>query len=164
MRTLNDADNPAGSELEVHFKPETGKAVIEGKTAVSFQNFVQLVLQKKVLPLCKTWGRDPIVVSSELLTSLASAPQDSQENRSGVVLVAFIGGALAGILALALVQLGLVFAGIPFGWRELAIVAGSILGVLLLLYVLIKMQHSIPTGEKFLETMEHVSSVLSTKK
>jgi hypothetical protein len=164
MRTLNDTDTPSGSELEVHFRPETGKAVIEGKTAVPFQNFVTLVLQKKVLPLCKMWGKEPIVISSELLTSLAAAPQDSQENRSGVVLVSFIGGALAGILALALVQLGLVFAGIPFGWQELTGVAGSIVGVLLLLYVLIKMQRNLPTGEKFLETMEHVSSFLSTKK
>ncbi len=152
------------SELEVHFRPETGKAIIEGKTAVPFQNFVTLVLQKKVLPLCKTWGKEPVVISSELLTSLASAPQDSQENRSGVVLVSFIGGALSGILALAVVQIGLLFAGVPFGWPELTIVAGSIVGVLLLLYVLIRMQRNLPTGEKFLETMEHVSSFLASKK
>ncbi len=157
-------DTSTASELEVNVRPDTGRAVIEGKTAVPFQNFVTLVLQKKVLPLCKHWGRDPIVVSSELLTSLASAPQDSQENRSGVVLVSFIAGALAGILGLALVQLGMIVAGVPFGWRELTIVAGSILGVLLLLFVLIKVQKSAPKGEKFLEAMERTASYLSTKK
>lgn len=151
------------SELEVHFKPETGKAVIEGKTAVPFQNFVTLVLQKKVLPLCKTWGKDPVVVSSELLTSLASAPQDSTENRNGLVLVSFVGGALVGVLVFAFVQLALLFVDMPFTWKELSIVAGSILGVVLLLLFMVKMQ-SMPRGEKFLETMEHVSSFLSSKK
>ncbi len=164
MRSPDDTEMMDPGELEVRVRPDTGRAVIEGKTAVPFQNFVTLVLQKKVLPLCKTWGREPIVVSSDLLTRLASAPGDTQENRSSLVLVSFTGGILVGALALALMQLGLLLGGVPFGWRELAVVAGSILGVLLLFYILLRMQHSMPTGEKFLETMEHVSSFLSSKK
>ena len=53
---------PDNGELEVRFKPESGKAVIEGKTVVPFQAFVALILQRKVPNLLKTWGKVPIIV------------------------------------------------------------------------------------------------------
>jgi len=146
------------NELEVQFKPETGKAVIEGKTVVPFQAFITLVLQKKVLQLAKTWGKHPVILDSELLTSLASAPGDSQENRSNMVMVSLITGVLLGITGLAILQIALLLVKIPLGYKELGIIAGSIVAVFLLLMVAMKMRK--PKSEKLVEAMEHVASFL----
>lgn len=147
------------NELEVQFKPETGKAVIEGKTAVPFQAFITLVLQKKVLQLAKTWGKHPVIVDSELLTSLASAPGDSQENKSNMVLVSLVTGVLLGITAFAVVQIVLLLMNMPLGYKELGIIAGSIAGVILLLMIVMKMRKK-PKSEKLVEVMESVASFL----
>lgn len=147
------------SELEVHFKPETGKAVIEGKTTVPFQSFVALILQRKVQSLFKTWGKRPIIVESELLTSLASAPQDSQENRSNLVLVSIVTGILIGIAGLSIVQLALLPVEIVLGYRELGIIAGSILLLIILMVAAGKMQRK-QKSEKLLETMEKMAGML----
>ncbi|HCI03610.1 TPA: hypothetical protein DE059_01655, partial [Candidatus Peribacteria bacterium] len=64
-------------DLEVKVKEEKMKAIIEGRTAVPFKTFVGLVLQRKVFPLFKKWGDEPVIINSELLTTLASAAQDS---------------------------------------------------------------------------------------
>ncbi|UPA22574.1 hypothetical protein K8942_06030 [Candidatus Peribacteria bacterium] len=146
------------NELEVQFKPETGKAVIEGKTVVPFQAFITLVLQKKVLQLAKTWGKHPVILDSELLTSLASAPGDSQENRSNMVMVSLITGVLLGITGLAILQIALLLVKIPLGYKELGIIAGSIVAVFLLLMMAMKMRK--PKSEKLVEAMEHVASFL----
>lgn len=151
---MSNQDN----ELEVQFKPETGKAVIEGKTVVPFQAFITLVLQKKVLQLAKTWGKHPVIIDSELLTSLASAPGDSQENRSNMVMVSLITGVLLGITGLAILQIALLLVKIPLGYKELGIIAGSIVAVFLLLMVAMKMRK--PKSEKLVEAMEHVASFL----
>jgi len=151
---MSNQDN----ELEVQFKPETGKAVIEGKTVVPFQAFITLVLQKKVLQLAKTWGKHPVILDSELLTSLASAPGDSQENRSNMVMVSLITGVLLGITGLAILQIALLLVKIPLGYKELGIIAGSIVAVFLLLMVAMKMRK--PKSEKLVEAMEHVASFL----
>ena len=151
------------SELEVRFKPESGKAIIEGMTTVPFQSFVTLVLQRKVQALFKRFGKNPVIVESELLTSLASAPQDNQEDKSNLVLVSIVAGVLLGIGGMAVVQIGLLLADMPLGYQELAIIAGSI-GTLIVLLLLIMKLQSKPKGEKLLETMEKVSSFLSTKK
>ena len=57
-----------------------------------------LILQRKVLQITKTWGKEPIVVSSELLTTLASAPQDTVENKTHLVYVTMGVGAILGVL------------------------------------------------------------------
>lgn len=147
------------NELEVQFKPDTGKAIIEGKTVVPFQAFITLVLQKKVLQLAKTWGKHPVIIDSELLTSLASAPGDSQENRSNMILVSMIVGVLLGITGFAAIQLILLLIQIPLGIRELGIIVGSIAAVMLLLVVVMKLQ-KLPKGEKMVETIESLSSFL----
>lgn len=156
-------NNHKDSDLEVQFKPESGKAVIEGKTAVPFQAFVALILQRKVTGLFKNWGKHPVIMESELLTSLASAPQDSQENRSNMILVSLIAGVLVGVAGFALVQIGLLFTQVTLGHKELGIVAGSIALLVILLYVMMKMQRK-PKGEKLVETIESVSAFLSTRK
>lgn len=147
------------SELEVQFKPESGKAVIEGKTVVPFQAFVTLVLQKKVLQLSKVWGKHPVIIDSELLTSLASAPGDSQENRSNMILVSLAVGVLLGITGFAVVQIALLLVNIPLGYKELGIVAGSIVVVIALLVMMMKMR-KMPKGEKLVETIESVASFM----
>ncbi len=151
------------SDLEVQFKPESGKAVIEGKTAVPFQAFVALILQRKVTALFKTWGKHPVIVESELLTSLASAPQESQENRSNMIMVSLIAGVLVGVAGLAVVQMGLLFYQVTLGYKEFGIIAGSILLLIVLLYLMMSMQRK-PKGEKLVETIESVSAFLSTRK
>ena len=147
------------SELEVQFKPESGKAVIEGKTVVPFQAFVTLILQRKVLKLFKDWGKEPIIVNSELLTHLASAPQDSQENRGNLILVTLGMGFIGGVACFALLQLALIFLDITFGKREFAILGGGILALAALTAVLMKARR-MPLGEKLTETIENVASFL----
>lgn len=150
------------SDLEVQFKPETGKAVIEGKTAVPFQAFVGLILQRKVTNLLKVWGKHAVIVESELLTSLASAPQESQENKANLILVSLIGGALAGITGFAAVQLLLLLVEIPLGYRELGIIVGSVALLVGFLYMIMKSRTK-SKNEKLVETMEQVSAFLSKK-
>lgn len=156
------SSTPENGELEVHFKPETGKAVIEGKTVVPFQSFVALILQRKVTSLFKAWGKTPIIVDSELLTGLASAPQDSQENRANVVLVSMVAGILAGITLFAVVQIGLLLLKFPLGYKELGTVVGSVAFLLLLVISMMKGQKK-PKGEKLMEMMEKAAGLVGKK-
>lgn len=153
-------DSPQqNGELEVHFKPETGRAVIEGKTVVPFQSFVALILQRKVTNMFKGWGKSPIIVDSELLTGLASAPQDSQQNLSNLVLVSIVAGILVGIAGFALVQMLLLSGQIVLGYKELGTIVGSIALLVVLLLLMMKGQKK-PKGEKLVETMEKVAGFL----
>lgn len=149
-------------ELEVRFKPDSGKAVIEGKTVVPFQAFIALILQRKVTNLLKTWSKAPIIVDSELLTSLASAPQDSQENRANVVLVSMITGVLAGVTVFAVVQIGLLLLKFPLGYKELGTIVGSVAFLLLLVISMMKGQKK-PKGEKLMEMMEKAAGLVGKK-
>ena len=149
----------ATKDVEVHMKPDLGKAIIEGKTSVPFQSFVGLVLQRKVFQLFKTWGREPIIVGSELLTSLASAPQDSQENRAHTLTVTLGIGAMIGILGFAVTQGVLLYFSIPLGLKELSIIAGVIVGLTLLVWALSKLQRK-GKSEKFTEGIEKIANVL----
>jgi predicted permease len=147
-------------DLEIAIKPGDTKAVIEGKTGVSFKTFVQLVLQRKVTTLFKDWGSAPVIVPSELLTSLASAQQDSQENRSQVVLVTLGTGTLLGVFAFAAIQAGLLWFGIELGMKELAIVLGSLFALLLLVLLLGKAKRG-NRSDRLVESMEKLSSLLT---
>jgi hypothetical protein len=150
------------NDLEVELKPESGKAVIEGKTAVPFQSLVTLILQRKVQLLFKEWGKSPVIVSSELLTGLASAPQDSQQNTAHVVYVSLGVGILAGIAAFAILLVLLDLAQIIVSRRDLLIIAGAILGLGILAFALMKAQRR-KKSEKVVESMEKLSSFLSGK-
>ncbi len=146
-------------ELEVSFKPEPGKAVIEGRTAVPFQSFVTLILQRKVQTLFKDHGKNSIVVSSDLLTRLASAPQDSRENTSHLVLVSLGLGAVGGVAVFSAVQLVLLLSSFPLTWKEHAIIVGCILGVALLGALLMYIQ-KMPKSDKLTDTVENVARFL----
>ncbi|MDD3896342.1 MAG: hypothetical protein PHU04_00640 [Candidatus Peribacteraceae bacterium] len=150
-------------DIEVEIKAGDSKAVIAGKTSVSFKTFVMLVLQRKVTTLFKEWGNDAVIVSSELLTGLASAPQDTQENKSQLVLTTMGTGVLAGIFVLAALQLVLLVGlEITLSTRELLIIAGGLLGLAILAAALMKMKRK-NKSEKLLETMEKLSGLLSKK-
>lgn len=146
--------------MDVKMKTEQGTAVVEGKTAVAFKAFVQLVLQRKVLSLFKEWGDKPIIVSSELLTSLASAPQDNQENREQLVTVTLVVGVLVGVFLMAVVQIALTPWGIYIKEKELLTVAGTLLGLAVLVVLMGKMRRK-SRGQKVTDAMEKIAGLVA---
>lgn len=146
--------------MDVKLKTDQGTAMVQGKTSVPFKTFVQLILQRKVLTLFKRWGDEPVIVDGELLTSLASAPGDTQENRSHLVLVTLGVGVLVGVFAFAVIQIALVPFGIEMNQTYLLIIAGTLLGLAILTVLLSRVQRK-SKGEKLADTMERVANLLS---
>jgi len=147
-------------DLEVEIKPGENRAIIAGKTAVSFKKFVALILQRKVTTLFKEWGDDPVVVSSELLTGLASAPQDSQDNQTHLVLVTLGAGIMFGIFLFALILVVLSVLDMPLKTSEFAVLAGGLFVLALIVTFLSRIKRR-KRGEKVVETMEKLASLLS---
>lgn len=147
-------------DLEVNIRNERSKAVIEGKTSVPFKTLVQLVLQRKVLALFKKWGEEPVIINSDLLTHLASAPQDNQENRAQLVLVTLGTGVLVGIFAFTIFQIALMPWGIELREKELLLIAGGLVGIALLVAVLSRVQRK-NKSEKLTDLMERIANMLS---
>jgi hypothetical protein len=146
--------------MDAKLKTDHGKAIVEGKTAVPFKTFVELVLQRKVLNLFKKWGKEPVIINSELLTDLASAAQDSQENKEQLVTVTLGVGVLAGVFVMAVVQIALAPWGIILKQRELLIVAGVILGLAVLTFALSRMKKK-GKSQKLTDTMEKITNIVS---
>ncbi|MFH1670835.1 MAG: hypothetical protein ABIA92_04600 [Patescibacteria group bacterium] len=147
-------------DLEVKLKEDRTRAIIEGKTPVSFKTLVALILQRKIIPLFGKWGDEPVILNSELLTSIASAPQDSQENRTHLVIVTLGVGVLTGVFAFTIIQSLLMVTGITFGQKELLLVAGSLVGLSFLASILSKVQRG-NRAQKLADKMEKVASLLS---
>lgn len=148
-------------ELEVEINNTGGKAVIEGKTSVPFKTFVSLILQRKVQVLFKRSDNDPVIVSSDLLTALASAPQDKQEDRTKLVIVTFGVGIVAGVFLTVSIFLGLVLFKIQPEVKDLGIVLAVIAGIVVLGVLLQKPQKKSAFGEKLMESMEKVTDLIS---
>lgn len=146
-------------EIEVDISHGDRKAVIEGKTAVSFKRFVQLILQRKVTGLFKDWGDKPVIVDSELLTGLASAPQDSAEKTGQTVLVALGVGILAGVFFFSVLQLSLITMRYPFGAKELVIIIGSLASLMVITVLLMNMKRT-NRSEKVVEQIEKIASFI----
>jgi uncharacterized protein YhaN len=146
--------------MDAKLKTDHGKAIVEGKTAVPFKTFVGLVLQRKVLQLFKQWGKEPVIIDSELLTDLASAEQDSQENREQLITVTLGVGILAGVFVLTVVQIALAPWGIYLKERELLIIAGVILGLAVLAFLLGRIKKK-DKSQKLTDTMEKITSIVS---
>lgn len=150
------------TDIEVDINSgQLNRAVIEGKTAVPFKTFVTLVLQRKVQGLFKTNQNDPVIVGSELLTALASAPDDRRENRAKLVLVTMFVGILAGVFISAAVLLGLSLFKIQPDRADLTIVLGVIVLVVILFFLLQKSQKKTGFAEKLQETMEKATDLLA---
>ncbi len=147
-------------ELEVEIGTTTNKAIIEGKTAVPFKTFVSLILQRKVQVLFKRNSDDPIIVGSELLTALASAPQDRQEDRAKLVLVTLGVGIIAGIFFSAVVLIILMLLRVMPSLQDLIIVVGVIAGISILASLLGRAQKKPALSEKIYEGMEKVSNFI----
>ncbi|MFH0769764.1 MAG: hypothetical protein V1926_00110 [Candidatus Peregrinibacteria bacterium] len=147
-------------DLEVKLRTEETRAVIEGKTAVSFQTLVTLILQRKIIPLFKRWSSEPVILNSELLTSIASAPQDSQENRTHLVIVTLGVGVLFGFFCFSILQILLLWLGFPLTTRELAIVAAALVILAFLASILSRVQRG-NRAQKVADTMEKMANLLS---
>ncbi len=148
-------------ELEVEISNTGGKAVIEGKTSVPFKTFVSLILQRRVQVLFKRSDNDPVIVSSDLLTALASAPQDKQEDRTKLVIVTFGVGIVAGVFLTVSLFLGLILFKIQPEVKDLGIVLAVIAGIVVLGILLQKPQKKSAFGEKLMESMEKVTDLIS---
>ncbi len=148
-------------EIEVDISTMNGKAIIEGKTSVPFKTFVRLILQRKVDVLFKRNSDDPVIVSSDLLTALASAPQDKQEDRTKLVIVTFGVGIVAGVFVSAAILLGLLLFGIHPEIKDFGIVLGVIAGVVVLGFLLQKNQKKSQFAEKLYEAMEKTTDMMS---
>jgi membrane protein implicated in regulation of membrane protease activity len=102
-----------------------------------------------------------VIVSADLLTDLASAPQDDQENREHLVLVTLGVGVIAGVFVMATAQIAMLALGTGLGMKELLIVAFTILAIAVLAVVLAKAQRKRESSQKITETMERMASLLS---
>lgn len=146
--------------MDAKLKTDQGRAIVEGKTAVPFKTFVGLVLQRKVLTLFKQWGKEAVIIDSELLTDLASAPQDSLENKEQLVLVTLGTGVIVGVFALAVTQIALTPWGIYLKERELLMIAGVIVGLAILTFILSRSKKK-GQSQKLTDTMEKITSIVS---
>jgi len=151
------------TDLEVEVKREHTKAVIEGKTAVPFKTFVTLILQRKVLGLFHKWSSEPIILSTDLLTDIASSAQDETENKTQLILVTLGTGVLCGVFSYAIIQILLSASGVLLGLKEHLFVAGSLLGIALLVTLLSRTQQKSKSSQKVVETMDRISVLLSKK-
>lgn len=147
------------SEVEVDLS-DGGKAVIEGKTSVPFKTFVGLILQRKVQTLFKKCQEEPVIVSSELLTQLASAPNDSQEDRSKLVLVTFGVGIICGIFLAVVGLLVLLLLKVQPTITHYAIAVGIMLLLGVIVSVLQRMQLG-STKQKLYDSMEKMTDFVS---
>jgi hypothetical protein len=145
--------------VEVEINQSGGKAVIEGKTSVPFRTFVGLVLQRKVQTLFKRWQDEPVILSGELLTSLASAPSDQQDDRGKLVLVTFGTGIVAGVFGTIVTLLALALFNIHPGNQDLLLIAGSFVLVAIVVYVLIRTQRS-AGKQRLYDSMEKVKDLI----
>lgn len=151
----------AMSDIEVDFTSEGGKAVIEDKTSVPFRTFVSLILQRKVQTVFRKCQDEPVIVSSDLLTALASAPDDRQEDRGKLVLVSVGVGVLAGVfLAALLLVVGLLLDVQPT-MDDLLIGLGVLLFVAIVVVILLKSEKKRGFKEKLYESMEKVTDLVS---
>lgn len=150
------------TDVEVDIATDgNGRAVIEGKTSVPFRTFVTLILQRRVQQLFKSNAEDVVIVSSELLTALASAPGDKQEDKGKLVLVTFGVGILAGVFVAGLVLLGLMLFKIELQIRDIAIFLGVIVAVGILGVLLQKNQKKSTFTEKLFDAMEKTTDLVS---
>jgi hypothetical protein len=148
-------------EVEVDISTTSGKAVIEGKTPVPFKAFVKLLLQRKLDGLYKRDADESVIVSSELLTALASAPQEKHEDNRKMMLVTFGVGIVAGVFFTVGVFLVFMLFRIQPEMKDLGIVLAVIGGVVLLAILLLRTQKKSVFADKLYESMEKLTDMIS---
>jgi|GEM_PF-391998 hypothetical protein len=149
------------AESKVSLKTSDGdEVIVEGKTGVPFNLFVKLILKRKIQTLFKDWQDEPVVISSELLTKIASAPEDSTEDRSKIIITAMVIGFCIGMFATAVILVGLSFSGIVVGSRELVAAIGVLGLVALAVFAAMKVQTR-KAKQGFVEKIEEIAEVFS---
>jgi hypothetical protein len=149
------------NDVEVDIKSDSGKAVIEGKTSVPLKTFVTLILQRKVQTLFKKWQDEPVIVTSEMLTALASAPSDRQEDRGKLTLVTFGVGVVGGAFFTLLVFGGLLMIDIRPELKDIGIALGIIALVAGLVIMLQRGQKKSGFTEQLHESMEKITDLVA---
>ncbi len=164
---------PLPPELQERLKRQTGdvqvtlksaqgeKAVIEGKTSIPFGSFVKLVLKRKVQTL-RDFQEEPIILSSPLLTHLASAPEDSHEDRSKVILTALVIGFCFGMFLTAFTLVFSSLLGIEIGVGELLTGLVVLLAVALAIYASMKIS-SHKMKQQLIEKVEEIAGLFAKK-
>lgn len=136
------------------------EVIVEGKTGIPFNLFVKLLLKRKIQTLFKDWQDEPIVISSELLTKIASAPEDNAEDRSKIVLTALVIGLCFGMFISAVALVGLSMVGIIIGAKELIVALCVLLAVAVAVYGALQI-HSHKIKQQLVEKVEEVADVFA---
>jgi len=150
----------AHTDVEVELKHEGSKAIIAGKTSVPFSTFVKLVLERKLGNILKNSGSDSIILDSELLTSLASAPQDSRESQTKFTLVTLGSGVLMGVFCFSLLQILLPMLGVTLMAKDFIVIDGVLVGIVILTALLDRVKRR-KKADNITEAMERLTSLLS---
>lgn len=150
------------ADVELDISAESMKTFIKGKTAVPFKTLVKLILQRKVTTLFEHWGKDSIVISSELLTDLASAPQDNEENRQHLILVTFGCGIFAGFFLFAFIQLLLLLGKVQLQLENLLYIIASMIALTILGWSLMRARQK-QKSQHLYETMERIANIIPKK-
>ncbi len=149
------------ADIEVDIDNSGGRAVIEDKTSVPFKTFVSLILQRKVQTIFKKCQDEPVIVGSELLTALASAPDDRQEDKGKLVLVTMGVGVVVGVFLTIAVFALLMLLDIHPELKDLGIALGILIFVGIVLFVLLGSQKKSGFKEKLYDSMEKVTDLIS---
>ncbi len=149
------------SDVEVDIDNTGGRAVIEDKTSVPFRTFVSLILQRKVQTIFKKCQDEPVIVSSDLLTALASAPDDRQEDRAKLVLVTMGVGVVVGVFLTVAVFVALMLFDVYPQMKDLLITLGALAFVAIVVVILQGSQKKKGFKEKLYESMEKVTDLVT---
>lgn len=159
---LQDRLKRQSGDVQLSLKTTQGdKAIIEGKTSIPFGSFVKLILKRKVQTL-RDFQDEPIILSSNLLTHLASAPEDSHEDTSKVILTALLIGFCFGMFLTAFTLIFSSLFGIEIGVSELLTGLLVLLAVALAVYASLKIS-SHKMKQQLIEKVEEIAGLFAKK-
>jgi len=148
---------------DVHMPVKTSegeKVVIEGKTSIPFGSFVKLILRRKVQKLFKDWQSEPVIIESELLTAIASAPEDPMEDKSKVIMSAVVIGFCFGMFLTGLALSLLNMAGITIGQAELLTGLAVLLAMAVAVHIASRI-HTRKAKEQIVEKVEQIADLFA---
>ncbi len=148
------------SDVEVE-TDDGGRVIIEDKTSVPFKTFVSLILQRKVQSVFKKCQDEPVIVSSELLTAIASAPEDKQEDKTKLVLVTMGAGVIVGVFLSVVLLVSLMLFDVHPEMQDLLITLGALVFVGIVVIIMMKSQKKTGFKEKLYESMEKVTDLIA---
>lgn len=136
------------------------KSTTDDKIVVPIDVFLKIVYNRKVLPLLKDRPGEQVILSSDLFTKMAVAPEDSPENRDKVIHTALVLGSCFGVfLTIAAFTLATAL-GFTIGQRELFAVLTFLLLFALLGYASVKV-HIHKMKPRLVESVEQVADTFT---